>query len=62
MHLHCALRNAQPGGEMTGFMRLGEQDIFSPIPVSRGKATPPMTAGHGIEVDKAKLQRFAGKL
>ena len=31
MQLHCALKNAQPGGEMTGFMRLGEQDIFSPI-------------------------------
>jgi muconate cycloisomerase len=58
MHLYCALRNAQPGGEMTGFLRLGEQDIFSPIPVVRGKAFPPMTAGHGIEVDKQKLQRL----
>ena len=56
MHLHCALKNAQPGGEMTGFMRLGEQDIFSPIPVIRGKATPPMAAGHGIEVNKDKLR------
>ena len=45
MQLHCALKNAQPGGEMTGFMRLGEQDIFSPIRVSRGTAHPPMTAG-----------------
>ncbi len=44
---------------MTGFMRLGEQDIFSPIPVTRGKAAPPMTAGHGIEVDKDKLQHLA---
>ena len=60
MQLHCALKNAQPGGEMTGFLRLGEQDIFSPIPVARGKATPPMTAGHGIEVNKEKLQRLAG--
>ena len=59
MHLHCALKNAQPGGEMTGFMRLGEQDIFSPIAVTRGKATPPMTAGNGIEVCKDKLQRLA---
>ena len=41
MQLHCALKNAQPGGEMTGFMRLGEQDIFSPITVTRGKAMPP---------------------
>jgi muconate cycloisomerase len=60
MQLHCALKNAQPGGEMTGFMRLGEQDIFSPIKVSRGRAHPPMIAGHGIEVDKEKLQRLAG--
>ena len=61
MHLHCALKNAQPGGEMTGFMRLGEQDIFSPIAVTGGKATPPMSAGHGIEVDKEKLRRMAGR-
>ncbi len=61
MHLHCALKNAQPGGEMTGFMRLGEQDMFSPIAVADGKATPPMTAGHGIEVNKEKLERLAGR-
>ena len=59
MHLHCALKNAQPGGEMTGFLRLGEQDVFGPIPVSSGKAFPPMKAGHGIEVNKQKLQRLA---
>ena len=59
MHLHCALKNAQTGGEMTGFMRLGEQDIFSPIPVSRGAAMPSMKGGHGIEVDKEKLRRAA---
>jgi muconate cycloisomerase len=59
MHLHCALKKAQPGGEMTGFMRLGEQDVFSAIPVSGGKAFPPMTAGHGIEVDQGKLRRLA---
>jgi muconate cycloisomerase len=58
MHLHCALKNAQTGGEMTGFLRLGEQDTFSSIPVRGGKAFPPMTAGHGIEVDKPKLQRL----
>ena len=59
MHLHCALKNAQPGGEMTGFQRLGEQDIFSSIPVRAGRASPPMTAGHGIAVDKEKLRRLA---
>ena len=46
---------------MTGFMRLGEQDIFSPILVTRGKATLPMTAGLGIEVNKEKLQHLAGR-
>jgi muconate cycloisomerase len=59
MQLYCALKNAQPGGEMTGFTRLGEQDVFSPIAVKHGKATPPMTAGLGIEVNKEKLQRLA---
>ena len=43
------------------FMRLGEQDMFSPIAVAGGKATPPMTAGHGIEVNKEKLKRLAGR-
>ncbi len=60
MQLHCALKNAQPGGEMTGFMRLGEQDIFSPITVSHGTASPPMTSGHGIEVNKENLRRLTG--
>lgn len=61
MQLHSALRNAEKGGEMTGFLRLGDQDIFSPITVTRGKACPPMTTGHGIEVNKEKLQRLAGR-
>ncbi len=61
MQLHCALKNAQPGGEMTGFLRLGEQDIFTPIPVRRGTSFPPMTAGHGVRVDEEKLRRLAGR-
>ncbi len=44
---------------MTGFMRLGEQNVFSPISMTRSKAYPSMTAGHGIEVDKEKLKRLA---
>ena len=59
MQLHCALKNAQPGGEMTGFMRLGEQMIFSPITVGHGKAYPTMTAGHGINVNKDELAGLA---
>jgi len=59
MHLHASLGNAQPGGEMTGFLRLGEQDIFSPLQVSRGKVSLPAQPGLGIEVDKEKLEQLA---
>jgi muconate cycloisomerase len=59
MHLHVALKNAQPGGEMTGFQRLGEQEIFSGIEVSRGKATIPSAPGLGITVNAAKLETLA---
>ena len=59
MHLHASLKNAQPGGEMTGFLRLGEQDIFSPLQVARGKVFLPSQPGLGIEVNKEKLQQLA---
>jgi L-alanine-DL-glutamate epimerase-like enolase superfamily enzyme len=59
MHLHASLKNAQPGGEMTGFLRLGEQDIFSPLPVTGGKVSLPRQPGLGIEVNKEKLQLAA---
>lgn len=55
MHLHSSLRNAQAGGEMTGFLRLGEQDVFSPIAVANGRARLPMNHGLGIEVNRDKL-------
>ena len=35
--------------------------IFSPIPVKRSKAYPPMSTGHGVQVDKKKLERLAGR-
>jgi muconate cycloisomerase len=60
MHLHASLRNAQPAGEMTGFLRLGEQGIFSPIEVKSAKAILQDKAGLGIEVDGEKLNRLAG--
>jgi L-alanine-DL-glutamate epimerase-like enolase superfamily enzyme len=44
---------------MTGFLRLGEQDIFSPLPVTGGKVSLPRQPGLGIEVDKEKLERAA---
>ena len=59
MHLHASLKNAQPGGEMTGFLRLGEQDIFSPLKVTRGKVSLPAQPGLGIAVDKDKLKQLA---
>jgi muconate cycloisomerase len=59
MHLHVSLKNAQPGGEMTGFLRLGEQDVFSPLQVTHGKVCLPTQPGLGIHVDKEKLKQAA---
>jgi L-alanine-DL-glutamate epimerase-like enolase superfamily enzyme len=59
MHLHASLRNAQPGGEMTGFLRLGEQDIFSPLRVANGTVSLSSRPGLGIDVDKEKLEQLA---
>src|SRR6185503_2643115 len=59
MHLHVALPNTQPGGEMTGFLRLGNQDIFSGIEVIRGKAVLTDAAGLGIEVNQTQLAQVA---
>lgn len=55
MHLHASLQNAQAGGEMTGFQRLGEQEVFSAIEVNRSQAKISEVPGHGIAVDAAKL-------
>ena len=62
MQLHVSLNNAHSAGEMTGFLRVGEQDVFSPITVSDGKACLAMSPGLGIEVDKEKLESLAGHL
>jgi muconate cycloisomerase len=59
MQLHACLHNAHSGGEMTGFLRIGEQDVFSPIAVCAGKACLAMSPGLGIKVDKEKLERLA---
>ena len=61
MHLHASLANAQPGGEMTGFLRLGEQDVFSRIPVTRGKAVLTDRPGLGIEVNHNGLSQLASR-
>ena len=59
MHLHAALSNAQSGGEMTGFLRLGEQAIFSGIPVTRGQVVLTDAAGLGVEVNIKQLAQAA---
>lgn len=48
-----------PAGEMTGFLRLGEQDIFSPIIVRDGKAILPDRPGLGVEANEEKISRLA---
>ena len=61
MHFHASLKNAQPGGEMTGFLRLGEQDIFTPIQVKSGRAVLSDKTGLGIQVNKKKLSELSRK-
>ncbi|HEY0724356.1 MAG TPA: enolase C-terminal domain-like protein, partial [Pyrinomonadaceae bacterium] len=55
MHLHAAMKNAQPGGEMTGFLRLSEQTVFSCIEVERAIVTLTNRPGVGITVNREKL-------
>ena len=59
MHLHASLRNAQRGGEMTGFLRLGKQEIFSPIEVKAAQAKLPDAPGLGVEVALDRLRQMA---
>ncbi|HUR70905.1 MAG TPA: enolase C-terminal domain-like protein [Candidatus Limnocylindrales bacterium] len=59
IHLHAAMKNAQRGGEMTGFLRLGQQSFCSDIGVIRATVTLSNTAGLGITVDKHKLIELA---
>ncbi|MBM4296114.1 MAG: hypothetical protein FJ143_00055 [Deltaproteobacteria bacterium] len=62
MHLHTALANAQSGGEMTGFQRLGEQNIFTPIRVQRSRAQLGDAPGHGISVNLTALEAATRRL
>lgn len=61
LHLHASLKNAQTAGEMTGFLRLGEQDISSPIEVRGCKAIVPDKPGLGIEVNGQKIKDRIGR-
>ncbi|HEY5573433.1 MAG TPA: enolase C-terminal domain-like protein, partial [Anaerolineales bacterium] len=59
MHFWAAIRNGQPGGEMTGFLRLGAQHLFAPIEVQRGRAIVPEGPGLGIKVDGEEVRKLA---
>ncbi len=59
MHLHTAMKNAQPGGEMTGFLRLSEQTIVSGIEVNQAGVTLNHSAGLGIAVNRDQLIKLA---
>ena len=49
----------QPGGEMTGLLRLGKPAIFSDIDVKLATVTPTNTAGLGITVNRENLAELA---
>jgi L-alanine-DL-glutamate epimerase-like enolase superfamily enzyme len=59
MHLYAAMKNAQPGGEMTGFLRLGEQAICSSFEVKRATITLTNAAGLGIAINQEQLRQLA---
>jgi muconate cycloisomerase len=51
-HLHVALKNGQPGGEMTGFLRLSDQGPFGKVRHDNGKAYVNDAAGLGLAIDR----------
>jgi L-alanine-DL-glutamate epimerase-like enolase superfamily enzyme len=57
MHLHASLPNAQLGGEMTGFLRLGEQSMVPPLEVSHGRVSLPTRPGLGVDVNKKIVEQ-----
>lgn len=59
MHLHVAMKNAQPGGEMTGFLRLGEQSFCSHLDVKQATVKLTNAAGLGIAVNRDRLDQLA---
>lgn len=59
MHLHASLRNAQPAGEMTGFLRLAAQELVTPIQVDGARARVPAAPGLGVDVNADRLRRAA---
>jgi muconate cycloisomerase len=56
MHLHAAMKNGHPGGEMTGFLRLGEQGPFGRIECENAKAYLNTGAGLGLDIDRELIR------
>jgi muconate cycloisomerase len=59
MHLHAALKNGQAGGEMTGFLRLGEPGPFGRIDCENAKAYLKTSAGLGLEIKRELIESLA---
>jgi muconate cycloisomerase len=59
MHLHAALKNGQPSGEMTGFLRLGEQGPFGRINCQNAKAHLNSDPGLGLDIDRDFIESLA---
>jgi muconate cycloisomerase len=59
MHLHASMKNAEPAGEMTGFLRLAPQEFVSPLFVDGARVAVPDGPGLGIAVDEERLRRIA---
>ena len=59
MHLHAALKNGQPGGEMSGFLRLGEQGSFGRIGYENAKAYVNSDPGLGLDIDRDLIASLA---
>jgi len=57
--LHAALKNGQPGGEMTGFLRLGEQGPFGCVGYANGKANLSNAAGLGLDINRDSIEWLA---
>ena len=59
LHLHAALKNGQPGGEMTGFLRLGDQGPFGRIGYKNAKVYLNNDAGLGLDIDRDSIESLA---
>lgn len=59
IHLHAAMKNAQAGGEMTGFLRVAAQTAVSGIEVTQARVELTNAPDLGINVDRQQLMQIA---